>query len=162
MTAIPEPHILDEWSGDPREILGVLEHAKPVPAESSRPEEWTISFETGEEGWLIVPQLADPQWTAHLIGPGGRRVMTAPLLPTFRKAGEPGGWQRVDIPRPGHWTLRLEYEAHDVAEGLAISTVAGIAWTFLAITWSVRAWRSRGTIATGTDRAEGPSGDRLG
>jgi hypothetical protein len=159
-TAIPEPHLLDDWSGDPREILAVLEHAVPITVESTRPEEWTIPIETREDAWLIVSQLADPQWKAELIGPDRRRAMPAPILSTFRKANEPGGWQRVDIPGPGRWTLRLEYEAHDIAHGLAISTMAWIVWIVLALACALQPLRNPRSTARRTEGAQvqpGPS-----
>ncbi len=37
------PEQLDGWSGDPREILAILQTAAPLESESLRPEEWTIS-----------------------------------------------------------------------------------------------------------------------
>ena len=74
----------------------------------------------------------------------------APILPTFRKAGEPGGWQRVEVPGEGLWTLRLEYEARDVAEGVAIATIAWASWLIGAIS---SAWRSGiGRRRTGPDQ----------
>ena len=109
--------VLDDWSGDPQEILAIFDGAQPLDAECSRPEEWTISVDDGEWGWVIVSQLADPQWQAHWIGLDGQGEYDVPILPTFRKENEPGGWQRVEVPGPGRWTLRLNYDAHDVVDG---------------------------------------------
>jgi len=138
-----EANVLDEWSGDPREILAVLRGAQPLATESARPEEWTISVSAGEPAWVIVPQLADPQWKARWIELDGQGDGHAEILPTFRKNGEPGGWQRVQVPAPGRWTLRLEYEARDVALGLAISTVAWMSWMLAAVVTGFRAARAR-------------------
>ena len=38
--------------------------------ESRKPEEWTIWVEASEPGWVIVSQLADPQWKARWINAG--------------------------------------------------------------------------------------------
>ena len=86
-----------------------------------------------DPAWVIVSQLADPQWTARWIGLDGQGELDGEILPTFRKASQPGGWQRIEVPASGRWTLRLEYDAHDVAEGAAISTVAWLSWMLAAI-----------------------------
>jgi hypothetical protein len=131
LTEDDDERILDGWSGDPREILALFERAEPLPAESSRPEEWMISVQAGEPSWVIVSQLDDPQWKAHWIGLEGQGVHDAEILPTFRKPGEPGGWQRVGVPA-GRWTIRLEYEPVDVSEGIGISIVAWSCWVVCA------------------------------
>jgi len=138
-----DPRLLDEWSGDPRVILAVLRRAQPLAAESSRPEEWTISMTVDEPAWVIVSQLADPQWRARWVGPNDPRTGEQDILPTFRRIGETGGWQRVKVPAPGNWTLRLEYDARDVADGLAYSTVAWMAWMTAAVVTGFRAARGR-------------------
>ena len=127
----PTPRLLDHWSGrskELQEILAIFDGAEPLVAECSRPEEWTISVDDGERGWVIVSQLADPQWKARWIGLDGQGEYDGDILPAFRKGAEPGGWQRVEVPGPGRWTLRLEYDARDVAEGVAISTIAWVSW----------------------------------
>ena len=86
---------------------------------------------------MIVSQLADPQWTARWIGLDGQGEFDGEILPAFRKGSRPGGWQRVAVPAPGRWTLRLEYDARDVAEGAAISTIA---WLSLDLGGDFR-WR---------------------
>ncbi len=88
--------------------------------------------------WVIVSQLADPQWQARWIGLDGQGEYDGPILPTFRKGGEPGGWQRVEVPGPGRWTLRLNYDAHDVAEGMAISIIAWVSWILVAVSTAIR------------------------
>jgi hypothetical protein len=142
-TDLLEPGVLDLWSGDPREILAVLRPARQLATESSRPEEWTISMNVTEPSWVIVSQLADPQWRARWERPLHPTAGEQELLPAFRKAGESGGWQRVKVPAPGHWTLRLEYDARDVAEGLAISTIAWMSWITATIVTGFRAARGK-------------------
>ena len=122
--AIPEPAMIEESSGDPRDDPGDPRHRRAIGVESARPEEWTISVATDDPAWVIVSQLADPQWTARWIGLDGQGVLTAEILPAFRRGSRPGGWQCIAVPASGRWTLRLEYDARDVAEGAAISTVA--------------------------------------
>jgi len=138
-----KPGVLDEWSGDPREILAILRGAQPLETESSRPEQWTISVRCDEPGWVIVSQLADPQWRARWVDRDGPSVSEREILPTFRRSGEAGGWQRVAVPAAGRWTLRLEYDDGDVALGLAVSTVAWLSWMLAAVFTGFRAARAR-------------------
>jgi len=133
LTEIENADLLDEWSGDPREILPLFERAEPLAALCSRPGEWTIWLDAVEPAWVIVSQLADPQWTARWIGQEGQGEHLVPILPSFRKPGEPGGWQRVQVPGEGLWMLRLEYEPNDVIEGVEISTIAWAAWLIAAL-----------------------------
>jgi hypothetical protein len=142
-SAIPNNSaVLDDWPGDPsvqsREILALFDSAHSLEVDCSRPEDWTISIEDAERGWVIVSQLSDPQWQAHWSGLDGQGEIDRPILPTFRIGNELGGWQRVKVPGPGRWTLRLHYEARDIAEGLAISIVAWVSWIFVAIVTAVR------------------------
>ena len=64
--------ILDDWSGDPKDILPLFDRAEPLHVESLRPEEWTIPLFADEPGWVIVSQLHDPQWKARWISLDGR------------------------------------------------------------------------------------------
>ena len=86
-----------------------------------------------EPGWVIVSQLADPQWTARWIGLDGQGNAARQDSAGLPKGREPGGWQCFEVPAPGRWTLRLEYDARDVAEGAAISTVAWLSWMLAAV-----------------------------
>ena len=140
-SAISNSELLDHWSGrskELQEILAIFDGAEPLVAECSRPEEWTISIDDGEWGWVIVSQLADPQWQARWIGLDGQGEHDAPILPTFREGAEPGGWQRVEAPGPGRWTLRLSYDARDVVEGVMISTIAWVSWILVAVSSAIR------------------------
>jgi hypothetical protein len=130
---VADPEVLDVWSGDHREILNILRTATPLPCDSPRPEEWTISVSADGPSWVIISQLADPQWTARWFKEGDGRIGEEEILPTFRKQGEPGGWQRVRVPGAGRWTLRLEYQSRDVALGTALSTIAWASWLLAAV-----------------------------
>jgi hypothetical protein len=142
--AIPDNSTaLDNWSGDPQEILTIFDAARPLDATSSRPEEWTISVVDGEWGWVVVSQLADPQWQAHWIGLDGQGEHDFPILPTFHKENEPGGWQRVKVPGPGRWTLRLNYDARDVVDGMTISIIAWFSWILAAASTAFRSVTGR-------------------
>ena len=123
-----EPAIVDDWSGDPRHILRVLQGAAPLTAESRTPEQWTILIEAAEPGWVIVAQVADAQWSAQIIDQDTNSETESEILPAFRRVGESTGWQCVAIPAAGRWTLRLEYEANDVLVGLTISLIAWTGW----------------------------------
>ena len=132
--------IVDDWSGDPWHILRVLQGAIPLPAESRTPEEWAILIEAGEPGWVIVSQVADPQWKAQTIDQD--KVSTkCEILPAFRKASESIGWQCIAIPAAGRWTLRLEYEGGDVFAGLMISVIAWIGWMTVMLRAVFDVWR---------------------
>ena len=80
--------------------------------------------EASEPGWVIVSQLADPQWKARWIGLDRPWESDALVQTAFRRPDKPGGWQCIEIPAAGHWTLRLEYEARDAALGMGISIIA--------------------------------------
>jgi hypothetical protein len=138
-SAVADQTVFDDWSGDPLEVLNVFRSSRPLAAESTTPEKWTITLNTDEPSWVIVSQLADPQWTGHWLDESGRELAEAEIIPTFHKSGEPGGWQRVIVPGNGCRTLRLEYDASDVSTGLAISAIAWACWLMAAIPVRLRA-----------------------
>jgi hypothetical protein len=125
---LDERAFLDDWSGDPRQVLRVFEKAEPLDYESKSPEEFTTTVEAMERGWVIVTQLFDPQWIARWRNLGNQRTYEDKLRPAFRRANEPGGWQCIEIPSPGRWSLRLNYEARDVELGLGFSVIAWAGW----------------------------------
>jgi hypothetical protein len=135
--------VLEDWSGGYKHVLEILDRAEPLAAASPMPEEWNISVQAEDPGWVIVSQLADPQWIARWIGLDGQGTIDGDILPVFQKESQPGGWQRVEVPASGRWTLRLEYDARDVAEGAAISTVAWLCWIVAASSTVFHAWRGR-------------------
>ena len=140
-----EAAIADDWSGDPRQILRVLQGAIPLPAESRTPEQWTILIEAAEPGWVIVSQVGDPQWKAQVIDQDGLSKTDVEILPAFRRVGESTGWQCVPIPTEGRWTLRLEYDANDVLVGLTISLIAWTGWLVVVL----RGLRHVATVRSG-------------
>ena len=141
--ALPDPAMLEEVPGDPRDILAILNDAQPLVAETPRPEEWAISLWSDDPAWVIVSQLADPQWTARWIGLDGQGEFDGEILPAFRRVSKQGGWQRIAVPASGRWTLRLEYDARDVAEGAAISIVAWLSWMLAALSAAFQPLRGR-------------------
>jgi hypothetical protein len=129
-----EPSILDGWKGDPGDLLPLFDRAEPLPTESSRSGERTVPVEAGGPGWVVVSQLDDPQWSARWIGLDGQGEFRGKILPAFRKPGDTaGGWQAVEVPFRGRWTLRLTYEPRDVLQGAGISMVAWISWASCAL-----------------------------
>jgi hypothetical protein len=135
---VANPEVMDLWSGDPREILSVLETATPLEVDSPRPEEWNISVSAVGPAWVIISQLADPQWTARWFRDDHSWVADDEIIPTFQREGEPGGWQRVRVPGAGRWRLRLEYESRDLAFGTAVSTLAWGSWLVAAFRTGLR------------------------
>ncbi len=120
--------IVDDSSGDPRQILRVLHKAIPLAAESQRPEEWAILDRGG--GARLGDRQAGcrPAVESRRIDQEKWRANVPEIRPAFRKARESIGWQCIAIPAAGRWTLRLEYEGGDVFAGLMISVIAWIGW----------------------------------
>jgi hypothetical protein len=134
ITDASAPILEHPWSGDPREILTLFESASPLIAKNPNPESWSIEVDgTETESLVVISQLADPQWNAYWISRDNDRRFDDVVRPVFFKNNEPGGWQSVRVPGKGHWTLHLEYEALDLAQGAAISTVAWVTWLLLLI-----------------------------
>jgi hypothetical protein len=151
---LTNPPVLEEWSGDPNEVLGVMVLARPLEAVSRVPGEWTILLdERHERGSVIVSQLYDPQWQARWVGLEGQGVRDRRVLAAFAKRGEPGGWQRVNVPGSGAWKLELTYEAHDAAQGMAISIISGLCWITTALAAGFR-WAFDRAMATTQDLTE--------
>jgi hypothetical protein len=132
--------MLDEWTGDPLDLLPLFDRAWPLVPQSERPEDWSILVQADEPGWVIVSQLDDPQWSAHWTGLDGQGEYDDwGIQPAFRKPGETaGGWQAIEIPSNGRWSLRLTYQPDDLVEGTAISFVAWIAWAVGALAAGLR------------------------
>ena len=135
-----EETILYEWTGDIGRLLDLLARAEPLPAESSRPEYWTIPVPVNRRGWVIVSQLDDPQWSARWIGLEGQGDLPGNVQPAFRRPGDAaGGWQVVEAPMiGGRWRLDLFYEPYDLVAGAAITVVAWTAWIFCALAVALR------------------------
>ncbi len=110
-TGVDDESLLDEWSGDPLDLLPLFDRAWPLAAESARPEDWSIPVDADGPGWVIVSQLHDPQWTAHWTSLEGLGESDGPIRPVFRKPGDTaGGWQAIQVTLSGRWSLRLMYQ----------------------------------------------------
>ncbi len=141
LTALTRPAILESWDGDIEPLLALFDQAVPLQDESQGTERMDVSVDADAPGWVIVSQLADPQWRARWRDRDGTGASAAEILPAFRRKPNAGGWQRVRVPGPGRWTLHLEYEASDVTEGLAISGVSWLVWCL--VVGSVVVWERR-------------------
>ena len=113
--------ILNATGTDVGTLLGLFARAEPLGWRSAAPGRLEIDVQGSGGDVVVVSQLADPQWRAQWVGE--QRVSTALVLPALRGPGE-GGWQAIEVPEPGRWTLRLEYDARDAREGLAVSAVS--------------------------------------
>jgi hypothetical protein len=116
----------------------LFDQASPQQDESHGALVMNVSVEADAPGWVIVTQLADPQWRARWLDRNGRGELRAEILPTFRRSGSEGGWQRVWVPGPGRWRLHLEYVATDVITGLAISGASWLVWCVIIATIVIR------------------------
>jgi hypothetical protein len=134
---VDEKAFLDDWSGDPRQVLRVIEKAEPQRFEAKAPDECTITVEAQTRGWVIITQLNDPQWSARWTSLGRHRTFDDKLRPAFRRANEPGGWQCIEVPAPGRWALRLNYEARELELGLGISVLAWASWLIAVVRTSI-------------------------
>ena len=92
------------------------------------PDRADVAVDAEAPGWVLVTQLADPQWQAGWTDEAGAERCRRRSCRRSGGRERDGGWQRVRVPGPGRWTLHLEYQARDVREGLAISAVAWLAW----------------------------------
>jgi hypothetical protein len=125
------PTILRTADDELEAATGVLEKATPLELRGAIPERLELNLDTSGPAAVIVTQLFDPQWQGRWIGPDGRERPAA-VLPVF-KSRESHGWQMIDVPGPGRWTLHLEYVARDVQAGLIISGVSFLVLIGLAI-----------------------------
>ncbi|WP_406700056.1 hypothetical protein V5E97_14560 [Singulisphaera sp. Ch08] len=114
--------ILESRSSQTEHVLQTLRDASPLPIERVSPTQVDVTLDVTGPAFVVVSQLADPQWRARWIGPVGER--DAPIRPIFMGKNDVG-WQVVETPGSGRWTLRMDYVARDVRIGLIIS---GIAW----------------------------------
>jgi hypothetical protein len=113
------PTMLKSAQDEPEAVARVLEKATPLERRGEVPERIELSVDASAGAAVIVTQLFDPQWRGRWIGADGR-AQRATVLPVFMSR-EGHGWQRIDVPGPGRWTLHLEYVARDVQAGLLIS-----------------------------------------
>jgi hypothetical protein len=141
LTAISQPEMLDSWNGDIESLLKLFDRAIALESTSSSPECLDLSFEAQSPGWVIITQLADPQWQARWSGEDGAGAASAQILPTFRRDRREGGWQRIRVPEPGPCTLHLEYVASDVRQGIVISGIALAVWVIVLTALEIRSGR---------------------
>ena len=140
LTAVNLPAMLDVWTGDTDPLLDLFDRARPLVAERPSSLRWDVPVDADGDGWVVVTQLADPQWQARWTGRDGQGDRPAEIVPTFRREASAGGWQRVRVPGPGRWMLHLEYVASDVTRGLWISALA---WPIWLAVLAALAWRAR-------------------
>jgi hypothetical protein len=131
LTARGLPTILESPAREPEVVTRVLAPGHPLALHSQVPERVELNVEANGPAAVIVSQLSDPQWQGRWIGRNGRE-QPAQVLPVFgNRSGY--GWQTINVPGPGRWTLRLEYVARDVQAGLIISGVSFLVLAGLAI-----------------------------
>jgi hypothetical protein len=138
LTALKRPAMLDAWSGDLEVLLELFDEARPLPSTWLSAQRLDVDVDAEGPGWVIVSQLADPQWHARWSVQTGAET-DAELLPTFRRKNTEGGWQRVKVAGAGRRTLHLEYVAQDVNLGLAISGLSWVGWCLVVGIAAVRA-----------------------
>ena len=110
----------------PRDVISALASARPVSVYASRPEDLTIAVEAGRSGAVVLPRLWYPRWRAVLAGPSGEQA--AEVVRVF------GGWQAIEVPSAGSWTIRIWYDT--TRDRIALG-VSGLAW----LGWSLLYWR---------------------
>lgn len=152
--ATADPGILDHWSGDPREVVALLNEAIPLVGFSPVPGEQAFPVEALEPGWVVVSQLADPQWTGRWLDDDDHVLEPAEIEPAFRQDDGAGGWQRIEVPGSGRATLVLRYEPTDVLTGLSISVVAWSCWVMLILKHGAGRLRRPSTSTTGVPPVE--------
>jgi hypothetical protein len=130
LTATTSAAILGNWSGNPRDVLDVLDVARPLDVRRDGPEHRELTIRADGASLVILSELSDPQWSASWLGTGGERAGRVE-----RAFGRPnlGAWQAVRVPGPGDWTLRLTYRGRDVYEGLALSGASLIVFAALFV-----------------------------
>jgi hypothetical protein len=125
LTSGRPPTILDTVAGEPGPVLRVLDSARPLTVRSERPEQLEVTVEADGPAAVVVSQLADPQWSGRWMEPAGEAAAT--IAPVFTRPDE-RGWQATTVPGPGRWTLRLDYQARDVRQGLMVSGLSFLIW----------------------------------
>ena len=107
---------ISEWTS-PKQVDQLAQQAKPLEVTRDNPE--TVQFKattTGPELWLIS-QWAAPGWQAILNEANGPST-SARIIPMA------GGWQGVEVPAAGTWTLGLRYIPSAYPVGFWISLTA--------------------------------------
>jgi hypothetical protein len=142
LTAVDERAMLRSWNGDTEWILDLFGRALPLHANLSSSSTLKVDVDASSPGWVIVTQLADPQWQAHWVGQDGQGEFPAVLEQTFGCEASELGWQRAEVPSHGRWTLHLNYDARDLRHGWFISAAS---WPIWGLMLAAAAIRSRGS-----------------
>ena len=132
--------------------LELLEAARPLASTQRSPTELDVHLEgIDRPGWVVVSQLAVPQWRATIAADGSESLEAINIERAFSASWPKsahvarswdGAWQRVFLDKPiDGATLRLQYRADDVRLGLLVSAACWTGWT-LAILYL---WRRRRT-----------------
>lgn len=146
-SAAASAELFDRWDGeDPRPVLDLMDHARPLRSVDRSPVEWDVTLDVEEPGWVLISQLDDPQWRASIRSADGRSDEPANIAPAFRVKDQGGAWQRISLdgPRPGA-VLRLSYDARDVRTGAVVSAVSWVVW-LMTLSWLHLASRRRSKI----------------
>lgn len=141
LTTERRAEILESRASQTEHVLATLRDASPLPIERVSPTQVKVTFDVTGPSLVVLSQLADPQWRARWVGSEGERE--APIRPIF-PAKNDVGWQGVETPDSGRWTLRMDYEARDVRIGLIVSAIAWVGGVLVYILTSRFVKRTRG------------------
>ena len=97
----------------------LAEIATPLAIKRPVPEQIVIQDTSKVKELWVIAQWADPSWKAQLLNDQGQQI-SAKLI------AMEGGWQGVNIPESGEWTLKLNYQPASATWGLRISGISGI------------------------------------
>ena len=141
------PAMLDVWTGDTGPLLDLFDRARPLVADRPSSLRWDVPVDADGDGWVVVSQLADPQWQARWTGRDGQGDRPAEIVPTFRREARREAGRGSRVPGPGRGCLHLEYVAADVTRGLWISALA---WpSGLSVLAALAGGRGSGRAGTG-------------
>jgi hypothetical protein len=104
-------------------LIEKLRSATPLDCRSEAPERAEVEVGAAGPGpsMVVLSKTFDPEWRAWWSSPSVSRrpARVVKML---------GGWQGVEVPEPGRWTLHLEYSGRAVRVGLAVSSIAWSVW----------------------------------
>ncbi len=139
-------HLAAIQEDQPEPILNALSSAQVLVERRLAPEclEVDLVVEAGDlPAAIVLTQLAHPDWKGTWRGPEGSQE--ASIVRVL------GGWQGVQVPGPGTWTLQLRYDGQSVRIGLALSALAWLLWC-LGFFWTVRQGRAK-TVLQPSERS---------
>ncbi len=116
---------------DPIALITRFRSASPVPERSISPEQTEVDVTVADPvpSMVVLSKTFDPEWQAWWSNSSGA-TRSAEVVKVL------GGWQGVEVPGPGRWTLHLDYPGRAVWVGL---TVASTAWSLWMVGY-LRAW----------------------